>query len=337
MAIESQSIDTQIPRLTTDAPFAPPESAAHIKDAAERRLYEDAYAAVVQLRTERGTGTGFFVDDKGHIVTAAHVVEDARETVAITVNGKVYSAKIVDISDTTDLAKLQLQGFDGTNQKYLKLADNSHLTTDQSVYAIGYPKGFQPAYLSPGQYKTHVTVYDLVNKDKTAAQFKAASKTERDDLLKALSGKVMQGAVHVEGGNSGGPLLNSEGRVVGVVDIASQGDVTVSYYRPVEDVQSLLGDKKTSGFTITYSELRTTAAPSSPTRDSVPSAPTPVPILTPDHPDLFAPHQPPAIRYLLDGISRTNGDPTPPFSWRSINLKRPAHTVPSLLAPASRK
>jgi S1-C subfamily serine protease len=269
-------------------------------------MYEEVYPAVVQLKTDKRTGSGFFINDRGELITAAHVVLDARETIAVTINGKNYHAKIVDLSDTTDLARLQLQDFDGRKQPYLQLAEDSKLAADQAVYAIGYPRGFRPAYMSPGDYNAHVTVYDLVDKNKVAAKFKTATKAEKENWLKALSGKVIEGDVHIEPGNSGGPLLNSEGKVIGVADIASRDGVTVSYYRPIEDVRRFLKeDGREKTFTITYTRV----------------APVPPGAVAADKPAPPSAESPAEPTPVVEGIQRKNGDPTPPFDWRIIDFR----------------
>jgi S1-C subfamily serine protease len=315
-ALTAMSDQTRIPLLSKDVPLSPPDAAAQVQDAALRKMYEDVNPAVVQLKTDKGTGSGFFINDHGEILTAAHVVLNARETFAVTMNGKAYRARIVDISDTTDLARLQLEEFDGSKQPYLKLADDSKMAPDQPVYSIGYPKGFSTAYLSPGDYNAHVTIYDLVDKNAIAAKFKSANSLEKDNWLKALSGKVIEGDVHVERGNSGGPLLNSEGKVIGVADIASRDGVSISYYRPVEDVRSFLKQEREKPFTITYTHVR--SAPGSFCIAGLPPLPSEATPPKAQQSDVSCPAR---DRLVLEEIRRNDGLLIPPFDWTSVTFR----------------
>lgn len=141
-------------------------------------------------RTE-GIGTGFVIDESGLIATNLHVIGQARPIQVETVDGQRFPVRAVEASDRPrDLAILRIDT-GGKRIPQLKLADSSQLKEGQPVVAIGNPYGLR-----------YSVVAGIVS------------------ALREIDGRPMiQVALPVEKGNSGGPLVNAAGEVVGVVTL----------------------------------------------------------------------------------------------------------------------
>jgi S1-C subfamily serine protease len=141
---------------------------------------------------QQGQGSGFIVDKQGHILTNNHVVEGA-QTVEVTLwNKKKYKAKVMNIDRNHDLALLQIQDVAGLEPA--TLSDVSTLVVGQQVYALGNPFGFSGT-MTRGIISAIRSV-------------QMPSGNRIDDAI--------QTDASVNPGNSGGPLLNSHGEVIGI-------------------------------------------------------------------------------------------------------------------------
>ncbi len=144
---------------------------------------------------EEGTGSGFVYDTLGHIVTNYHVVEGADELTVTLASGEEYPARVVGQDSSNDLAVLQIDAGENLPPPLaLAAADDQHV--GQTVLAIGSPYGLQQT-LTTGV----VSALGRVIESPEANQF---------------IGEVIQTDAAINPGNSGGPLLDLEGRVIGV-------------------------------------------------------------------------------------------------------------------------
>ena len=145
--------------------------------------------------SRKGGGSGFFVDrEMGYIITNAHVVRDGRELTVTLANDNRYSAKIVGQSDDTDIAviKIEDQDFNRQKVKHLTLVDSDKVQIGELAIALGAPYGL-----------------------KSSVSLGIVSGVGRRNRL-ARIGDFIQTDVAMNPGNSGGPLLNSRGEVIGV-------------------------------------------------------------------------------------------------------------------------
>jgi S1-C subfamily serine protease len=141
---------------------------------------------------QQGQGSGFILDTEGHILTNNHVIEGAQAVEVTLYNKKKYKATIVSADRGHDIALLQIKG--ATGLEPATLADSKGLVVGQRVYAIGNPFGF-----SGTMTRGIISALRAV---------RLPSGVNVDDAI--------QTDASVNPGNSGGPLLNSRGEVIGI-------------------------------------------------------------------------------------------------------------------------
>ena len=198
-------------------------------------LYERASPSVVHItaRTQvfdffrgvvpnEGTGSGFFFDDQGHIVTNNHVVEGADEIEVILADGTRTPARVIGTDAYSDLAVLRAEGLAREQIKPLPLGTTRDLKVGMLVIAIGNPFG--------------------LDRTMTTGIISALGRTlERED--QAALGEVIQTDAAINPGNSGGPLLNLRGEVIGVntaIQSPSGGSVGIGFAVPADTVARIV-------------------------------------------------------------------------------------------------
>jgi hypothetical protein len=230
--------------LKIDMPLEP--GVAPLKaDETAKKLFDDAHGSIVQTRTENGRGTGFAVGPN-LFVTDAHCVQGDKEIKIIAQDGTRYKARVLDIDDINDLAMLEIVSDKRINFKPLPLGRSSELKPDDRIFALGHPRGLRDIYISPGYYREHLTQEQFWRHDDRpdladANYFKLTPK-EAGDFSEFQKRSLISGRVHIEHGNSGGPLIDKTGNVVGVSDLGVNDKFSSdTYYTPVERVNAMLG------------------------------------------------------------------------------------------------
>jgi putative serine protease PepD len=187
--------------------------------------------------SETATGTGFVVDGKGHIVTAAHVVEGASSISVKFQDGTTRTAKVLGTDEATDVAVLSVDP-SGLTLHPLALGSSASLSIGDEVAAIGDPFTYDRS-LSTG------VVSGLDRTISAPNGFTVAHAIQTDAALNP--------------GNSGGPVLNAAGQVIGIVDqIATNGSSQTSsgvgFAVPIDLVRSEL-TKLEAGQTVRHAYL----------------------------------------------------------------------------------
>ena len=191
------------------------------------KIYDQASPAVVSIRTDVGSGTGFLIDRKGTLVTNAHVVGSAnRVVVKFGPDGRSIDGEVKGADASSDLAVVTIDpGSAPRNAKPLQFADSRQIRVGDTAIAIGNPFGL----------------------DRTATEG-IVSGIGRS--IKAPNGfsidEVIQTDAPINPGNSGGPLLDETGRVMGInSQIAtaggtSQGNVGIGFAVPSNTVREVV-------------------------------------------------------------------------------------------------
>lgn len=183
------------------------------------------------ISTDSNIGTGFVVDANGWIVTNQHVVSSTTAAYkVVTSDGNQYDVTEIARDDANDIAILRI---DAKDLKVLELGDSDNLVAGQDVIAIGTPLG---------EYSGSVTKGIISGLDRTvttsASWFGATQKTYEG---------VLQTDAAVNPGNSGGPLLNSEGKVIGVNFATTSGAENISFALPINKVKERIEEYRTYG------------------------------------------------------------------------------------------
>jgi S1-C subfamily serine protease len=184
--------------------------------------YDFFYGAVPQ----EGMGSGFIIDREGHILTNFHVIANAR-TVSVTLsNQKTYKAEIIGTDPSHDLAVIKINA---PGIEPVVLGDSKNLVVGQKVYCIGNPFGLSGT-LTTGIVSSLRSVRSLDG-------------TPIDDAI--------QTDAAVNPGNSGGPMLNAHGEVIGInFQIATNGveqSAGIGFAIPINAAKAVLNDLVTLG------------------------------------------------------------------------------------------
>ena len=232
LSIGSQTSSTPAPVSTTTA--AKPIAA----------IYDQACNEVVGITTEvtytnffgqtsssAVSGSGFIVSPDGYILTNYHVIEYAyKGNYAITVmlhDGTRYDASIVGVEDCNDIAVLKI---DASGLDPVTFGDSDKLSVGDDVYAVGNPLGELEFSMTTG----HVSALDRL--------------ITTDESSEAIN--MFQIDAAVNSGNSGGPVYNANGEVVGIVTAkySDTGVEGLGFAIPINDAAKIANDLITKGY-----------------------------------------------------------------------------------------
>ncbi len=188
-------------------------------------------------REVQSMGSGFIISEDGLIVTNEHVASKQAKTIMVTLtNGESYEAELLGADEFADLSLLKIKD---DNQKFpfVEFADSDLVMVGEWAIAMGNPFGL----FADGQPTVTVGVVSGTNRD-----FRPDPQEPRVYM------DMIQTDAAINRGNSGGPLLNSEGEVIGVNTFiftggTSSGFVGLGFAIPSDRVQKIIGQLKDSG------------------------------------------------------------------------------------------
>jgi putative serine protease PepD len=240
-----RSTTTQAAQPAAGRQSAPPQPVS--RDLGVAEIYEQARPGVVDVRVEQrgeagpipipgrgggtATGSGFVIDEQGHIVTNQHVVDDARTAqVRFAGQDEEVQARVVGTDASTDLALLKVDPRQVEDLRPLPLGESERLRVGEPTIALGSPFGLA------GTLTTGVV-----------------SALDRD--IRSPNGFGIDGVVQTDAainpGNSGGPLLDANGRVIGVnAQIQTSGaeaNSGVGFAVPVDTVKEVVPQLQRGG------------------------------------------------------------------------------------------
>ncbi|HDR9154267.1 DegQ family serine endoprotease [Burkholderia vietnamiensis] len=169
----------------------------------------------------RGVGSGFIVSADGYVMTNAHVVDDA-DTIYVTLTDKrEFKAKLIGVDDRTDVAVVKIQA---ANLPVVAIGDSTKVRVGEWVVAIGSPFGLDNTV--------------------TAGIVSSKSRNTGDYL------PFIQTDVAVNPGNSGGPLINMQGEVIGInsqIYSRTGGFMGISFAIPIDEAMRVADQLKATG------------------------------------------------------------------------------------------
>ena len=205
------------------------------------KIYRQASGAVANILTKateydffmdpvpvEGAGSGFVIDPKGFILTNFHVVQDAQSIEVILGDRTSYTAKFIGADPRNDVALVKIEP-KGKPLVALALGDSSNLQVGQKVLAIGNPFGFQSTL--------------------TTGVVSALGRTVQTSQTTYIDEAIQTDAA-INRGNSGGPLINSHGEVIGInsaIYTPSGTTAGIGFAIPVNTAKRIAHDLMTEG------------------------------------------------------------------------------------------
>jgi len=172
-------------------------------------------------------GAGFFINSEGYIITNNHIVENARKITVFTIEGEDYTAKIIGTDAKSDLALIKV---DSKNLPFAELGDSAKLRVGEWVLAIGNPFGME-----------HTVTAGIVSaKGRQLAG--SLNVPEYQDFI--------QTDAAINRGNSGGPLVNMKGEVVGITSnilTPTGGNIGIGFAIPSNLAKKIVKQLKEKG------------------------------------------------------------------------------------------
>lgn len=179
---------------------------------------------------EVGGGSGFLVSSDGYIVTNRHVVSDEKAEYTVFANdGKKYDAKVIARDPALDLAIIKI---DGSNFEHLTFGDSDKLEVGQTVIAIGNA-------LAEFRNTVSVGVVSGLSRSIVASDSFGRNAEALDQLIQTDAG--------INHGNSGGPLLNLSGEVIGVNVAIAEGAENIGFAISGNSVKNVVESVKKTG------------------------------------------------------------------------------------------
>ena len=180
--------------------------------------------------TGTATGSGFILTEDGYVITNCHVIDGASAVSVTTNDGTEYPAQIIGSDATNDVAVLKVEA---TGLQAVTLGSSDSLITGDMVVAIGNPLGTLSATQTVGY----------------------VSGKDRDVTTDGSIISMIQTDAAINSGNSGGPLFNMRGEVVGITSAKYSGTTSsgasiegISFAIPIDDVMGIIGDLRDFGY-----------------------------------------------------------------------------------------
>ena len=183
-----------------------------------------------QVSRTASSGSGFIISADGYVVSNYHVIEGAQKLTVITGDGKEYEAAVVGYDQANDVSLLKIEG---QNLPHVTLGSSDELVVGDQVFAIGNPLGELTSTLTVGY----------------------VSAKERMVTTEVGAMSMIQTDAAINSGNSGGPLFNTKGEVVGITTAKYSGTSGsgasiegIGFAIPIDDVTGIINDLKEYGY-----------------------------------------------------------------------------------------
>ncbi|RMI26242.1 MAG: PDZ domain-containing protein [Calditrichaeota bacterium] len=198
-------------------------------------FFPELFRDQVYERKVESLGSGFIISEDGYVVTNEHVVGNAAEIIVTMTNGRRYEAHLVGSDYLTDIALLKIEGED---LPYIEFGDSDNLIVGEWVIALGNPFG----------------LFEL--NDKPTVTVGVISAVDRD-WGRTNDGRLYMDMIQTDAainrGNSGGPLVNSLGQVIGMNAFIytgsqyEQGFVGIGFAIPINKIKEVVAELRDRG------------------------------------------------------------------------------------------
>lgn len=188
------------------------------------KIKENGTSIFLENSTESlGLGTGVIVSSKGYILTNQHVAGDKYSNCYITLDkGIQYKGSVVWSDKEIDLAIVKIGV---TDLSCIKFADSNNIYVGEKVYAIGNPVGFE--------FQKTVTAGIISGKDRTV-------KIKNEDNSYSYMESLIQTDATINEGNSGGPLINENGEIIGITSVKVNDAEGIGFAIPINIVKPII-------------------------------------------------------------------------------------------------
>ncbi len=227
----------RIPSLTVNKDADRTDTLEYPRNSGVAKMYELVQPAVVEIEARRnGTaantvdtsyGSGFFVSSDGLLVTDGHVVNGFNSIKLKSSDGEEFQATPVANDPANDLVLLKVNCASANTFKALQTEpDSSSLHMQQPLLIFGHPNGWDATYLSEGLTDGRATVRNI---------------TQNPDSGENINRHVIAIQAHGEEGNSGGPVIDENGKVIGIADKAAHSARGYHVFMtPIEPINAML-------------------------------------------------------------------------------------------------
>lgn len=241
---EPEQNDETAQGTVTEAPTEKPEKVTSASSGQKTKgeVYAESVNAIVGIKAEgtkevttifgrtaqapfTSTGSGFFITESGYIVTNYHVIENATKVTVTTYAGQAYEAEITGYEASNDIAVLKAEG----SFESVKIGDSSSLAVGDDILVIGNALGELSYTFTDG-------VVSYLNR---------AITTDSGTVI-----NMYQTNAAINEGNSGGPVYDMEGKVVGIASAkyAASSVEGLGFFIPLNDVKGMINDIIEKGY-----------------------------------------------------------------------------------------
>ncbi len=184
-------------------------------------------------QTVKELGSGFIISPDGYIVTNDHVAGNASQITVTMTNGKQYNAKLVGSDKASDVALIKV---DAENLPYEILGNSDDIMIGEWVIALGNPFG----------------LFEINDKPTVTVGVVSSSGMNLQPINNRYYLNMIQTDAAINGGNSGGPLVNSNGEVIGMNTLiftagGNQGNIGLGFAIPIDKVKRIVKELKENG------------------------------------------------------------------------------------------
>jgi len=184
-------------------------------------------------REVKGLGSGYIISSDGYIVTNDHVAGNATKITVTLTDGRSFDAKVIGSDNASDICLIKI---DGEDLPFVSLGNSDDIIIGEWVIALGNPFG----------------LFELNDKPTVTVGVVSATGMNLDAINNRYYLNMIQTDASINGGNSGGPLVNSEGEVIGMNTLiftsgGNTGNIGLGFAIPINKVSRIVEELKEKG------------------------------------------------------------------------------------------